>query len=289
MFLTAVAVIALAFQPPVSSLQAGRRAFEARDFKHAIEQFRAAELLNPGNAEVQIWLARALIEAGSTEEALSHLETAANDRSHPEARFQAGKIVQQLAKARYAELRRMAPDSPEVNELAGRQFELQGRLDDALKQYRAAAAKDPLRNGIHFLIGNVLWRQRETTEAEVELRLELERNADHGLANLTLGELLMSTDRASDAVPHLERAVRAIPDSPHAHRELGKAYRKLSRLDEARAEWNVAAELSPKDDQVHFLLGMLLKEIGDSDGSQRELLLHRQILTKRSSAAQRKE
>lgn len=272
----------------ISAFEKGQAALWARDFQLAIDQLTIASKADPSNSKVHLLLARALIEAGRVSEAIGHLQTAAKDGSNAEARFRVGEILQQLALARQAELRRIAPDSPELDELAGRQFELQGRLNEALQRYRSAASKDAQRGGIHFLIGNVLWRQRNLLGAEAELRNELDRNPHHGMANLRLGQVLVAADRAQEAVAYLERAVAAMSGSPVAHRELGKAYRKVDRTQDALREWKLVTAASPNDDQVHFLLGSLYTQLGDSQAAAREFKLHREILVRRNPASTRK-
>lgn len=284
LFLAAI-VTTCAWLPQISAFERGQDAFWERDFRLAINQLTIASKADPSNPKVHLLLARALIEAGRIPEAIGHLQTAAKNESNAEARFAVGEILQQLALARQAELRRIAPDSPELDELAGRQFELQGRLDDALQRYKSAAAKDAQRGGIHFLIGNLLWRQRNLPAAEAELRNELERNPHHGMANLRLGEVLLATDRAQDAVVPLERAVAVMSTSSAAHRELGKAYRKVDRPQNALREWKLVAAARPNDDQVHFLLGSLYKQLGDSQAAAREMKLHRDILMRRNPAS----
>ena len=46
---------------------------------------------------------------------------------NPEAKFQAGRILRELAERRYSDLERLAPQSAAVREFAGRRFERQGR------------------------------------------------------------------------------------------------------------------------------------------------------------------
>ena len=38
---------------------------------------------------------------------------------------------------------------------------MKGDLVEALREYRAAAALDSRRPGVHYLIGNILWKMRE--------------------------------------------------------------------------------------------------------------------------------
>ncbi|MFN0104055.1 MAG: tetratricopeptide repeat protein [Bryobacteraceae bacterium] len=272
-----------------SDFERGIAAFLRRDFAAAETALRRSLIREPKRTEARLFLSRTLIELDRIPEAIEHLEKAASDAGDAESRFQAGRILQELAARRLADLRRTAPGSAEVHELAGRRLELEGRVAEALAEYRAAVRKEPERAGIHYLIGNLLWRQRELAGAETALRMELTRNPFHGMANLRLGQALLQSDRAEPSVAPLERAVESMPEtSPEgmlARRELGKAFRKLGRDPEALAQWEPVAKAQPNDDQVHFLLGSLYRDLGRAEEAQRELRRHREILEKRRLSA----
>jgi Tfp pilus assembly protein PilF len=79
-----------------------------------------------------------------------------------------------------------------------------------------------------------------------------------------------------------------MPDRAEIRRDLGKAYRKAGRPADARAAWEAVAKAHPNDDQVHFLLGGLYRELGEAALAQRELSLHRKLLEHRRSSAERR-
>jgi protein O-GlcNAc transferase len=255
--------------------------YQQRQFVAAEPEFRRMLAARPGDARTRLYLARTLIELGRIPEALAEVERTLANQADPEILFQAGKLSRELAERRFAELQRRAPDSAAVRELAGLRFELEGKLPEALGEYRAAIAKDPARPGLHFQAGSVLWRMRELADAARELKAELAQTPHHGMANLRLGQVLLANDQASQALPYLEAAVSAMPDSADARRELGKAYRNLGRTAEARAQWEAVATARPDDEQVHYLLGNLYRQLGEGDLSQRELNRHRAILERR--------
>jgi protein O-GlcNAc transferase len=260
----------------------GVKLYHQRQFEAAASELSRVLAAHPGDARTRLYLARTLIELGRIPEALAEMDRALAADPDPEIQFQAGKILRGLAERRFADLERLAPESAAVRELAGRQFELQGKLPEALREYRAAIAKQPARPGLHFEAGNILWRMRELDAAAGEMRTELAQTPHHGMANLRLGQILLARDEADRAAPYLEQAVQAMPDSADARRELGKAYRNLGRAADARAQWEAVAKARPEDDQVHYLLGNLYRQLGEGELAQRELKKHREILARRA-------
>jgi len=259
----------------------GVQLYQQRQFAAAESELRRTLTANPSDSQSRLYLARTLVELGRVAEALAEIDRALAGRPDPEIQFQAGRIIRELAEQRFADLERLAPDSSALHELAGRNFERQGKLPEALREYRAAIAKEPGRPGLHYETGNILWRMRELDAAVEELQTELARTPNHGMANLRVGQTYLTLNQPAKAVAFLERAADALPDSTDARRELGKAYRNLGRSADARTQWEMVAKARPDDDQVHYLLGTLYRELGDSNRAQRELTYHRQILKRR--------
>jgi predicted Zn-dependent protease len=255
--------------------------YQQHQFAAAESELRRILATQPGDALSRLYLARTLIELGRVPEALAEINRALTGQTDPEIQFEAGNIVRDLAEKRFADLERLAPDSAAERELAARHFEQQGNLPEALREYRAALAKEPGRPGLHYEAGNILWRLRQLDAATEELRAELARSPHHGMANLRLGQVFVASNDAAQAVAFLEQAVEAMPDSNDARRELGKAYRNLGRIADARKQWEAVAKARPEDDQVHYLLGNLYRQLGDDDRGRQELNRHREILERR--------
>lgn len=259
----------------------GVNLYQQRQFTAAESEFRRILAIRPADAQSRLYLARTLIELGRVPEALVEVDRALSAQTDPEIQFQAGSIVRDLAERRFADLQRLAPDSAAVRELAARHFEERGSLPEALREYRAAIAKEPGRPGLHYEAGNILWRMRQLEAATEELQTELARSPHHGMANLRLGQVHLAGNDAARAVAFLEQAVDAMPESADAHRELGKAYRNLGRTTDARTQWEAVAKMRPDDDQVHYLLGNLYRQSGDAVRARHELNLHSDILKRR--------
>jgi tetratricopeptide (TPR) repeat protein len=242
------------------------------------------------DAGVAMQKARTLLEENRISEALREVETVLKSRPQdPELQFEVGEFLQDLASSRSAMLERLAPDSEEVHELLGQSWEAQGKLSDAVREYRAALKLAPHSLGLHFRIGNVLWKTRDFEAAQPELEAELEANPNHSLANLRLGEILLAKGENEHAVTPLRRATQGDPALLEAHRQLGKALRLTGDNGGALKELRLVAARRPDDDSIHAQLAAVYKSMGDPAHAAAEMKIHSKILEKKRAAARRPE
>ena len=209
--------------------------------------------------------------------------------SNPETEFALGEIFQELAALRAEQLRRAAPDSAAAHELLGKSLESQGKLDEALAEYRHALEKSPTAPGLRFLLANVNWKLRNLDAAQTELKEELQLNPHDALANLRMGQILLETqrDHPMSAVTFLREAAADAQSSLEAHRELGKALRLAHRYPDAVKELQLVASQRPNDDSVHAQLAALYKDLGDRERARQEIAIHARILRERLQASQK--
>jgi Flp pilus assembly protein TadD len=233
---------------------------------------------------------RELIRKGNIVGALQNLSTIASRNSDdPEAKLAMGEMFQELAALRAEQLQRVAPESAAAHELLGKSLEAQGKLDDALAEYRRALDRGPATPGLHFLIGNVNWKLRNFDAAQAELGEELKVNPHHATANLRMGQIVLTTQRDDPrrAVTFLEEAVAGAQSSLEAHRELGKALRLAHKFPEALKELQYVASKAPNDDTIHAQLAALYRETGDRERARQEIETHAKILRERLQASQK--
>jgi tetratricopeptide (TPR) repeat protein len=225
--------------------------------------------------------ARKLIDAGKVQEALQQLRTLQEARPGDTVlQLEIGQLLQELAASRVERLRQAAPDSAQAHELSGKVLEAHQRTSDALKEYKLAAGKSPHLPGVHFLIGNLYWKQGELTAAKTALEQELALNANHSLANLRMGQVLLRMDetRADAAIPFLRKAIDNPQTSLQAHRELGKALRLSGKPQEAILELKYVAQRVPDDNMIHAQLAAAYRAAGDAAAARREMEQHSKIL-----------
>jgi tetratricopeptide (TPR) repeat protein len=179
--------------------------------------------------------------------------------------------------------------------LAPDRTDFYGEYSDALRvNYRADEAEALLRTRLtvapeeartHYLLATTLLTNNPTPErlkaAEDELRVALRLEPAGYASAVELGKLLVQEDRAAEAVPLLETALRADPRNVAALNALSRAYKKVGRTREAEAVANSLAaqtqyvnrlnmleeqvERKPGDAKLHHQLAALYAEGGDTE------------------------
>ena len=84
-------------------------------------------------------------------------------------------------------------------------------------------------------------------------------------AHLELGKALLGLGKVTDALPHLETAVRLDPTLAEARIDLGVAQARAGRLDEALATFQAAVEQVPDDIDARRNLAYTLLVMGRRD------------------------
>jgi tetratricopeptide (TPR) repeat protein len=87
---------------------------------------------------------------------------------------------------------------------------------------------------------------------------------------LDYATLLTDANSPDVALPLLETALAISPGDYRVHRELGKAYLHLNKLENACAELLKAIELAPKDAPLHFVLAQVYRKQGQNDKAKLE-------------------
>jgi Flp pilus assembly protein TadD len=117
-------------------------------------------------------------------------------------------------------------------------LEHSGDVEAALAAYRELIARQPRTAEGHLGLGVLLLKRGgvEADEGLKELQSALEINPNLYEARVTLGRVLITRGRSSDAIEHLRRAAELAPGNPEPHYQLALAYRHLGRTEEADVE-----------------------------------------------------
>ena len=102
----------------------------------------------------------------------------------------------------------------------------------------------------------------ELARAEMILQQILRRDPLHREACATLGDLLLRTERSTEAVEPLRIAAESNLQCARVHRALGEAYLQSGTPDAARDCFARACELAPSDARAHDGLGLAELDLG---------------------------
>ena len=218
--------------------------------------------------------ARCAVAAKRFDEALNTL--AQLRRAHPEdpdILYETARLHIKGWNEAVAAMFAAAPSSFRVNQLSAEIFEIQGRFDDAVREYRKAIAKAPGTINLHYRLGRaLLMRSHEPQALQDALRefeAELVLNPNDAVAEFQIGQILQVLGRQEEALPHLERAVHLDADFPEAMIALGKERARLEQFDEAIDILRRALELHPQSEPAHYSLMLAYRNAGRLEDAQR--------------------
>ena len=137
------------------------------------------------------------------------------------------------------------------------------RQADALRHAEMAVRLDPTSWEALETLGGLLLSVDRRTEAAAAYRAAIERNSDAVVSHLNLGTLVASQPTGlPEAIQHFETVIRLKPDHAAAHYNLGSALMEdPSRSVEAARHLEEALRLQPDYLQARFNLAVVLGEL----------------------------
>lgn len=150
----------------------------------------------------------------------------------------------------------------------------ENRFEEAAQIFSRCLASEPRSVKAEDNLGLSLEALGRTEEAITAYRNAISWEAGSSVPDsgpyLDLGALLAANDRSPEALPYLERALAIAPQEVRVHRELGKAYLHLNKLDEAEAELKKSIALAPEEAPTHFILAQLYRKRGWAEKARLE-------------------
>jgi tetratricopeptide (TPR) repeat protein len=174
-----------------------------------------------------------------------------------------GKVDEAIAQ--YREALRVDPSYAKADFNLGLAMERQGRMNEASAAYREALQVKPNYGEAHNNLGFVLYRQGRLDEAIAEYREALRLDpASAGTYN-NLGNALLQQRQPDEAVADFRQALEIDPQSAEAHGNLANALLSQRQVDEAIAEYREALRIKPAYSNAHYNLANALLHIGRGD------------------------
>ena len=158
------------------------------------------------------------------------------------------------------------PTYPTAHQWYGDYLCVTGRYDEAIEQIRIAAELDPLSRIINASYGESLGYTGRHEEGAEQFRKTLELDPSWALGHMFLGQNYELRGLFSEAIPHYEKAME-LADTPYGLGDLGHAYAKLGRVDEAHAVLERLEELSKSRYVAPLERAYVYAGLGDLDRS----------------------
>lgn len=184
---------------------------------------------HPSNAEFDLQLADALVNAGRYAEALPLY------RKSPAAPDRLALCLSKMGEPAAAEAALKAPDASGWI-LIGEFRAQQGKLREALQAFETAIHLDPTMPDAFATAGAIAYETGDAARGEKYLRRAILLHPNHPAAHNNLGNLLAETNRFEEAQFHFEIALRLRPDYAGARYDYALALLRAQKPQEAQKQ-----------------------------------------------------
>ena len=218
-------------------------------YDQALTESQEAVRRGPMQPEPYIALARVYRQDGHTTEAIDALRRAiAYDLTNDNAREALGETLvangnvdEGLSELRMAIALR--PRFPGHHTRLGIALYGRGKYDDAIKELRTVTTLQPDNALAFHRLGTVYQPRGDMASALEQYGRAIQLGAPPATW-LNMGVIQFDAGNYKDAAASFEQAVKVRPNFPQYRRNLGDAYRRLNRMDDARGEYTKCVALS---------------------------------------------
>ncbi|MBV9885008.1 MAG: tetratricopeptide repeat protein [Acidobacteria bacterium] len=184
------------------------------------------------------------------------------------------------------ELGRSAPNSVPAHKLNAEALEMQGKWDEAQREYEDILAKNPNEPSIHYLLGRLLLSkpQGDTAaiqQAKEQFQKELQIDHKNAGAEYILGEMARQAGQCDEAVPYFTNAAKLDPTFGDAFMGWGFCLVTLKKYEDAIAPLQMATRLEEGNPSAHYNLAVAYSRTGKRDEAEKEFAIHRKLTANR--------
>ena len=146
----------------------------------------------------------------------------------------------------------------------GAALQAEGKLDDAMREIKAAIALDPGQATAHNTLGAALYARGDAAAAAAEFAEVLRLRPDDANARYNLGQIRLAQGRTEEAGGLFREVLRLQPDDANAHAQLGAVLQEMGDLEQAVLHLREALRLDPDQLNARSNLAQALLARGDS-------------------------
>jgi tetratricopeptide (TPR) repeat protein len=212
----------------------------------------------------------------------------------PEILFVSVHAYSDLSSKTALDLGRLAPQSVPARELNAEALEMQGKWDEAQREYQDILQAEPTAKGVHYLFGRLLLSKPSgdaaaIAQAKQEFQKELQVDPQNAGAEYILGEMARQESQWDDAIVHFSRAARLDTSFGDAFMGWGFCLVTLKRYEEAVPPLQMAVRLQEGNPAAHYNLAVALSRTGKKEEAEKEFAIHRRLTQKPAPAEEKKD
>ncbi len=178
-----------------------------------------------------------------------------------------------------------APQSLPAHKLNAEALEMQGKWDEAQREYEEMIAKEPDAPTLHYLLGRLLLSRPQpdansVQRAKDEFEKEIQIDPHNAGAEYILGEMARQASQLEEAIPHFARAAKLDSSFGDAFMGWGFCLVTLKRYEEAVPPLQAAVRLQEGNPSAHYNLAVALSRTGHKEEADKEFAIHRRLAQK---------
>lgn len=265
---------------------------------HLAESGRCAEALpllkksaqhvvdKPLKLKAGLAVVRCAMSASDIDAAITALQWLNRDfPSDPDVLYVSTHAFSDLSTLSAQKLAQTVPKSYQAHELNAESLEIQGKWDQAQKEYETILQENPGAPGIHFRLGRLLLSKPNpgpdmALQAKHQFQEELKIDPNNAGAEYVLGELARESQQWDDAIVHFGRAAKLDSAFGDAYLGLGQSLISTKKYSEAIEPLEVAVKLEPQNPATHYSLATAYSRTGRKQDAEKEFAIHRQMTQK---------
>ena len=243
----------------------------------------AFPLINEKKFKVEVGLELVSLETqtGDQDQAssvIAQLRKIAPD--NPEVLYAAYRTYSDLTGESMLALSLAAPDSAQTHQMLAHEENRQGNTSGAIEQLRKAIAINPHLPGAHFELAELMYLSQDDAvkkQAESEYRTALKDNPQDEKAVLRLAEIDAQKGDIEKSLKGYTQAVQLQPSDADAKLGLAKTLIALNQNDKALKLLEETVQLDPTNATAHYRLGSMYREMGRPEDSKKEIELYKKF------------
>jgi len=162
-----------------------------------------------------------------------------------------------------------------------------GKVNEWLDEYKKAVAKEPNFRDAHYYLGNIYWLMGKWEQATAEFKEEIAVDPYDCMAYWKLGNILVKTHGdSSQALSYIQSALGHCPGLPQALTDYVQLLAQQGEYEKAIQQFKRVVQLSPGEITVHFQLARAYQKLGREDEARAEYAIVEEIQKQRSRAVQ---